>query len=78
MSAAVVRLLPPLLWLPAAAAPTRLAPPTPSCAPAHLCAEAGEDSRASGRKKKRVKVGGGMRRTRGMIEAKARGPKLFR
>lgn len=37
-----------------------------------------EEGPTSGRKKKKVKVGGGMRKTRGMIEAKAKGPKVFR
>ncbi len=37
-----------------------------------------EEVTASKRKKKRVKVGGGMRKTRGMIAEKAKGPKTFR
>ncbi|KAI3431569.1 hypothetical protein D9Q98_004619 [Chlorella vulgaris] len=37
-----------------------------------------EDGPSSGRKKKKVKVGGGMRKTRGMIAEKTRGPKVFR
>lgn len=38
----------------------------------------GEEAPASGRKKKKVKVGGGMRKTRGMIAEKSKGPKTFR
>lgn len=40
--------------------------------------EEGDDGTASGRKKKKVKVGGGMRKTRGMIAEKSKGPKTFR
>ncbi|EFN52815.1 hypothetical protein CHLNCDRAFT_138485 [Chlorella variabilis] len=38
----------------------------------------GDEGPASGRKKKKVKVGGGMRKTRGMIADKSKGPKAFR
>lgn len=54
-------------------------PPPPTAPPCPATdAEEGGGGPASGRKRKKVKVGGGMRKTRGMIEAKARGPKVFR
>lgn len=52
--------------------------PTCACLSRMWAATDGDEGPASGRKKKKVKVGGGMRKTRGMIADKSKGPKAFR